>query len=147
MYGMGLRVSEVARLRFRDLDFDRKLVRVYQGKGRKDRQVNLPDAFTPLLRNLARHCDGDTFLFPSVDAHAHISPRTIQRIVHRVRVIAGIKKPVTPHTLRHSFATHSFEGGCDIREIQKWLGHASLDTTTNLHSSSQTSTARHKDAA
>ncbi len=130
MYGMGLRVSEVASLRFCDLDFDRRLVRVYQGKGRKDRQVILPTVFVPMLQELAKHCPTDGYLFASAKPGKHISPRTIQRLMNRAVDIAKIPKRATPHSLRHSFATHSFESGCDIRDIQKWLGHANLDTTT-----------------
>lgn len=130
MYGMGLRVSEVASLRFRDLDFDRKIVFVYQGKGRKDRQVILPTVFLSTLQELAKHSPRDAYLFASGKVGKHISPRTIQRIMKRAVEIAKISKHATPHSLRHSFATHSFESGCDIRDIQKWLGHANLDTTT-----------------
>lgn len=130
VYATGMRVSEVVRLRYRDLDFDRRLVRVWQGKGRTDRQVMLPATFEPLLRQLAGHFHGEDYLFAAERPDRHISPRTVQRAMQRAVRIAGIKKLATPHTLRHSFATHSFENGCDIRHIQKILGHVHLETTT-----------------
>jgi site-specific recombinase XerD len=130
MYATGLRVSEVVRLRYRDLDFDRDLIRVWQGKGRKDRQVVLPKTFVPLLQQHAARFRGEDFVFPGERVSRHISPRTVQRVMKRSLQIARIEKPATPHTLRHSFAVHSFENGCDIRNIQKLLGHANLETTT-----------------
>ncbi len=130
MYATGMRVSEVVRLRYRDLDFDRRLVNVWQGKGRSDRQVMLPETFKPLLREKAKKLQGGEFLFPAKKRGRHMSPRTAQRVMERAVRIAGIKKQATPHTLRHSFATHTFENGCDIRYIQKMLGHVHLETTT-----------------
>ena len=130
MYATGMRVSEVVRLRYRDLDFDRRLVNVWQGKGRADRQVMLPVTFEPLLRQLAKTLEGEAFLFPAEKRGRHLSPRTAQRAMQRAVQIAGISKRATPHTLRHSFACHTFENGCDIRHIQKVLGHVHLETTT-----------------
>ena len=131
MYACGLRVSEVARLRYRDLDIDRRVIMVRRGKGLRDRPVILPETFRPLLKSLSSHAMGETFLFASrMKPGKYISPRTIQRIMQRAVAIAGIKKKATPHSLRHSFATHTFEDGCDIRNIQKLLGHVHLETTT-----------------
>ena len=130
MYATGMRVSEVVRLRYRDLDFDRRLVNVWQGKGRSDRQVMLPTTFKPLLRQLSEEAQGDEFVFAGKQRGRHMSPRTAQRVMQRAVRIAGIQKQATPHTLRHSFATHTFENGCDIRYIQKMLGHVHLETTT-----------------
>ena len=130
MYATGLRVSEVARLRYRDLDFERRVINVWQGKGRTDRQVMLPTTFESLLRQMAGQFAGDQYVFPGERRGRHISPRTVQRAMARAVHIAGIKKRATPHTLRHSFATHTFENGCDIRRIQKILGHVRLETTT-----------------
>lgn len=130
MYATGLRVSEVVRFRWRDVDFNRRMVCVWQGKGRRDRQVMLPKCYESLLRRLSEECAGDDFLFPGERRGRHISPRTAQRIMQRAVRIAGIQKRATPHSLRHAFATHSFENGCDIRRIQKVLGHAKLETTT-----------------
>ena len=130
MYSTGMRVSEVARLRFRDVDFDRRLINVWQGKGRSDRQVMLPKTFEPLLKHMAKNFAGDECLFPAARNGRHISPRTAQRAMQRAVKIAGIKKRATPHSLRHSLACHTFENGCDIRYIQKLLGHVHLETTT-----------------
>lgn len=130
MYATGMRVSEVVRLRYRDLDFDRKLINVWQGKGRRDRQVMLPATFTPLLKQMEDNFSQDEYLFPATKEGRHISSRTAERVMARAVCIAGIKKHATPHTLRHSFATHTFENGCDIRHIQKILGHVRLETTT-----------------
>ena len=130
MYAAGLRVSEVVRLCWRDVDFDRQLINVWQGKGRTDRQVLLPRCYESLLRSLSKQSSADAFMFPGERAGRHLSSRTAQRIMSRTVRIAGIDKPATPHSLRHSFATHSFENGCDIRRIQKLLGHVRLETTT-----------------
>ena len=130
MYATGMRVSEVVRVRMKDIDFDREVINVWQGKGRADRQVQLPSSFQPLFQALVNAGEGDNFLFAGEQKHRHISPRTVQRIMKRALAAAGILKHATPHSLRHSFATHSFEQGCDIRRIQKLLGHIRLETTT-----------------
>jgi len=135
IYATGMRVSEVVRVRWRDVDFDRRLINVWQGKGRTDRQVTLPTCYEPLLKELSQGFAGEDFLFPSESSRRgsckrHLSPRTAERIMERAVRIAGIKKKATPHSLRHSFATHSYEDGCDIRRIQKALGHVRLETTT-----------------
>jgi len=118
MYATGMRVSEVVRLRYRDVDFDRRLINVWQGKGRRDRQVMLPKTFAPLLKQSAKYIAREEFLFPGGSEGRHISPRTAQRAMKRAVKIACIAKPATPHALRHSFACHTFENGCDIRYIQ-----------------------------
>ena len=130
MYATGLRVSEASRIRWRDVDFDRQVIKVWQGKGKTDRQVVLPQSLRGLLQDLSRTAAPDDFVFRGERAKRHISPRTVQRIMQRAVDIAGIGKRATPHTLRHTFATHAFEYGCDIRRIQKQLGHVRLDTTT-----------------
>lgn len=130
LYALGVRVSEVARLRYRDIDFDRRIVTIWQGKGRTDRQVMLPQSFEPLLRHMAQTGTPEDFLFPSQKKGRHISPRTIQRVVKQAAKLAGVAKDITPHCLRHAFATHLLENGTDIRFIQKYLGHARLETTT-----------------
>ena len=136
LYSAGLRVSELTRLRPEDLDTDRGLVRVNGGKGRKDRYTLLsPRAEAAVERHLARwevedaHAQGCPWLFPGSRPDRHVHPRTIQKVVAQAGQEAGIKKRVTPHVLRHSFATHLLEGGTDLRHIQELLGHASARTT------------------
>jgi integrase/recombinase XerD len=131
MYATGMRVSEVVRLRFVDVDFGRRCIAVRQGKGRKDREVMLPRSFESLLERLRQVHRPEDFLFPSTDGvDRYVSPRTVQRAVRRACQLAEIGKPATCHTLRHSFATHLLESGTDIRFIQKLLGHLRLETTT-----------------
>ncbi|MFK7735847.1 MAG: tyrosine-type recombinase/integrase [Pirellulaceae bacterium] len=143
LYATGLRVSEVVKLTFTDLDFDRNLIQVRKGKGARDRAVPLPNNLRELLRQLAEQTTDNDYLFPAEalqlattngtnrrNASRHLSSRTVQRMMQRTIDIAKIRKHATPHTLRHTFATHSFEDGFDIRKIQKVLGHVSLETTT-----------------
>ncbi len=129
LYALGARVSEVVRLRYRDFDFDRACVTIWQGKGRTDRQVTLPASFEPLLRELASADSPDAYIFPGDRRGRYLSPRTVQRVVKRTLRLAGIAKAATPHSMRHSFATHLFEDGTDIRLIQTLLGHVHLETT------------------
>lgn len=131
MYATGMRVSEACRMRMRDVDFQRRTIRVEQGKGRKDRLVMLPMSFAPMLERLARMTQPDDWLFPSTfEDERHLSSRTAARIMERARRLALIGKPATCHTLRHSFATHLLESGTDVRFIQRLLGHLQLQTTT-----------------
>ncbi|MBI3180505.1 MAG: tyrosine-type recombinase/integrase [Deltaproteobacteria bacterium] len=129
MYATGLRVSEVVRLRWRDLDPDRHTISVWQGKGRKDRQVMLPACYDGLLRELRRSATPDQFLFVGHEPRRHLGPRAAQRAMERAVQLAGIGKQAGCHSLRHSFATHMLENGVDVRFIQRLLGHAKLDTT------------------
>ena len=134
-YGAGLRVSEVAALKVDDIDSTRMLIRIEQGKGGKDRNAMLSPHLLALLRLWWR--DGKRrnlmmphgWLFPSRSPIEPISTRQINRVTHKAAEAAGLVKPVSPHTLRHSFATHLLEDGTDIRVIQVLLGHAKLDTT------------------
>jgi len=134
-YGAGLRVSEVAALKVDDIDSTRMLIRVEQGKGRKDRNAMLSPQLLGLLRLWWR--DGRRrgvmlphgWLFPGRSPVEPISTRQINRAVHEAADAAGLRKRVTPHTRRHSFATHLLEQDVDIRVIQVLLGHAKLDTT------------------
>lgn len=130
LYATGARNKEVCRLRWRDIDFERRIVRICQGKGRRDRHVMLPVSFEPLLREISAKESIDGFVFPGRRAGRYLSPRTVQRVMERTVRIAKIRKRATPHTLRHSFAAHLFEEGVDIRHIQKLLGHVRLETTT-----------------
>ncbi len=134
-YGAGLRVSEVATLKVGDIDSTRMLIRVEQGKGRKDRNAMLSPQLLGLLRLWWREgrrrgvmLPGG-WLFPGRNSLEPISTRQLHRAVHEAAEAAGIKKRVSPHTLRHSFATHLLEQDVDIRVIQVLLGHSKLDTT------------------
>ena len=129
MYAAGLRVSEVVRLCWRDLDFDRRVINVWQGKGRTDRLVTLPVSFEPLLRELAKNAESGDFLFPGDRKGRYIAPRTAQRAVQRAVRLAGVGKRITPHSFRHGFACHLLENDTDIRFIQQLLGHVRLETT------------------
>lgn len=137
MYATGMRVSEVVRVQWRDIDLDRNLVYIRDGKGGVDRQVRLPESYRGLFAEHRAARDGEEYLFPSQgnrrgagNSTRHLSPRTVQRAMASTLRLAGIAKAATPHSLRHSFATHTFEDGFDIRNIQKLLGHARLETTT-----------------
>lgn len=128
LYGGGLRVSELTHVRMRDIDFDRGLLRVFQGKGKKDRMTLLPKSLAPILANQRRLKAPDDYLFTN-GRGSRLTEATIQKIVVTMARRAGIGKNVSPHTLRHSFATHLLENGTDIRYIQELLGHAKLQTT------------------
>ncbi|GAM05550.1 tyrosine-type recombinase/integrase [Novosphingobium sp. MBES04] len=134
-YGAGLRVSEVAHLKVDDIDSTRMLIRVEQGKGGKDRNAMLSPQLLELLRMWWR--DGHKrgvliahgWLFPGQNITDPISTRQLHRAVQEAAEVAGIHKRVSPHTLRHSFATHLLEQDVDIRVIQVLLGHSKLETT------------------
>ena len=128
-YGAGLRASEVVNLKIGDIDSDRMLIRVEQGKGRKDRNVMLSPSLLELLRDYWREARPQGWLFPGQQSVAPISTRQLNRVVHAAATAAEIRKRVSMHTLRHSFATHLLEENTDIRVIQVLLGHAKLDTT------------------
>jgi len=129
MYAGGLRVSEVARLRVSDIDPQRMVIRIEQGKGRKDRYVRLSPYLHAVLQEYARAVHPDTVLFPSRAGGGPLSPRSIYRIFVRAKTRARIHKHVYPHSLRHAYATHLLEGGINLRVIQMLLGHRSLRTT------------------
>ena len=134
-YGAGLRVSEVTNLKVGDIDSTRMLIRIEQGKGRKDRNVMLSPQLLRLLRLWWR--EGKRrgvmlpggWLFPGQNSLEPISTRQLNRAVHEAAEAAGIKKRISPHTLRHCFAAHLLEQDVDIRVIQVLLGHSKLDTT------------------
>ena len=128
-YGAGLRVSEVAALKVSDIDSDRMRLRVERGKGSKDREAMLSERLLEQLRDWWRFARPTTWLFAGQDPINHISTRQLNRVCHMAAQSARITKRVTPHTLRHSFATHLMEQGVDIRVIQVLLGHAKLETT------------------
>jgi integrase/recombinase XerD len=128
-YSAGLRVSEVVRLRPEDLDRDRGLIAVRGGKGRKDRYTLLSTAALGFVDAYLADVGVGKWLFPGARPGRHLSARSVQKVTAAARIRAGITKPLTPHILRHSFATHLLEKGTDMRIIQKLLGHASVRTT------------------
>jgi integrase/recombinase XerD len=128
-YGAGLRVSEVANLRVSDIDSKRMVIRIEQGKGKKDRNGMLSPRLLELLREWWLIGRPTTWLFPGRDPLLPITTRQLYRVVCDTANAVGIEKRVSPHTLRHSFATHLLEQGVDIRLIQVALGHSKLDTT------------------
>jgi len=128
LYGTGVRVGELVRLRMKDIDFERNCIRVVQGKGAKDRMGLLPKSIRDLLEGQKRVKQPTDFLFTSYDG-GRLTEATVQKVVRSAAQLAAIQKEVTPHTLRHSFATHLLESGTDIRYIQELLGHAKLATT------------------
>ena len=137
-YGAGLRVSEVVKLKVKHIDSALGIIRVEQAKGKKDRQVMLSPETLDLLRDWwkvrtakydAGVPAGERWLFPGRREGRPLTPRQVTRLFHETVEAAGIKKKVTLHTLRHSFATHLFDRGVDIRTIQALLGHEKLETT------------------
>jgi integrase/recombinase XerD len=128
-YGAGLRASEVVALKVSDIDSTRMLIRVEQGKGRKDRYVMLSPHLLDLLRAWWKVARPKGWLFPGQNRVNPLTTRQFNRACHAAALMAGIDKRVSPHTLRHSFATHLLEQNIDIRVIQVLLGHAKLDTT------------------
>jgi integrase/recombinase XerD len=140
-YGAGLRVSEVAALKVSDIDSKRMMLRVDQGKGRKDRHAMLSPVLLELLRDWWRIARPTAWLFPGRDLLQPMSTRQLNRACHAAADMAEITKRVSPHTLRHSFATHLLEQNVDIRVIQVLLGHAKLETTA-LYTRIATNTIR-----
>lgn len=128
IYSLGLRVGELIQLKVKDLDGSRGVVTIYNAKGKKDRQLMFPENLRKLLREYFRKYQPREYLFEG-QTSASYSRSSALKIVKRSTKKAGIQKPVTLHTLRHSFATHLLEGGTDIRVIQKLLGHNSIKTT------------------
>jgi site-specific recombinase XerD len=129
LYSAGLRVSEVVRLRPEDLDTDRRLLRVRRGKGRKDRYTLLSPKAMEAVRIYRDAYPGGSWLFPGTRPDRHYGARSVQKIVAEAADRAGLGRRVTPHMLRHSFATHLLESGTDLRYIQELLGHQSSRTT------------------
>lgn len=128
-YGAGLRAMEVVALKITDIDSQRMLIRIEQGKGRRDRFAMLSPRLLELLRDWYRIARPRMFFFPGQDKIGPMTPRQLNRICHLAADLAGLPKWVAPHTLRHSFATHLLEQNIDVRVIQVLLGHAKLDTT------------------
>ena len=128
-YGSGLRIAEAVAVQVGDIDGKRMLIRVSQGKGDRDRYSVISERMLRILREYWKLQRPQKWLFPSHRADEHIHPATIRQMCHEACQIAGITKRITPHVLRHSFATHLLENGSDTRVIQVLLGHKRIDTT------------------
>lgn len=128
LYSCGLRISELINLKLIDFHIERKQLVVKSGKGRKDRYVSLADSFLPLLSNYYYSYKPKVY-FVEGQKGGKYSPEAVRQFLRKSCAKAGIKKPVSPHTLRHSYATHLLENGVDIRYIQSLLGHARPETT------------------
>lgn len=129
-YGTGLRLSEVCKLRVDDIDSRRMLIHVRLGKGRRDRYVMLPSRILVMLRRYwVTERPAKPLLFPGQPCGQCVSDTAVQQALRQAAKRAGLRKRVTPHVLRHSFATHLLELGTDIRVIQMLLGHRSIQTT------------------
>jgi site-specific recombinase XerD len=129
-YAGGLRVSEAAHLRISDIDSQRMVIRVDQGKGRKDPFVMLSPVLLQILRNYWKRTRPTDWLFPGQIPGQPITRSGVAHACREARQRCGIRKPISPHSLRHAFATHLLEGGADLRTIQLLLGHRSLATTS-----------------
>ena len=134
IYAAGLRVSELINLRVTDIDSQRELICVRQGKGHKDRQVMLSPKLLEALRTYWKRYRPRTWLFPGRNPERPITQVTVWRICDQARAAAHLTKLVSPHTLRHCFATHLLEEATDLRRIQILMGHRNLKTTARyLH--------------
>ncbi len=129
-YGAGLRIGEAVRTRLSDIDRDRMVLRVCQGKGKKDRYTVLSPGLLEMLDRYFWAARPEDLLFTTRQTNRPITASTVQRVCRQAQRDAGIDKRVTPHTLRHSFATHLLEAGQNVRVIQVMLGHASPQTTS-----------------
>jgi integrase/recombinase XerD len=130
IYAAGLRISEVVALTIRDINSERMVIEVRQGKGRKDRYVMLSEQLLAILRDYWRRTRPTEWLFPGPNPSRHLTVHSLQRACREAANAAGLNKSVTVHTLRHSFATHLLEQGVDIRVIQDLLGHRQITSTT-----------------
>ena len=128
MYSSGLRVSEVVILRVGDLDFERNLIFVRNGKGKKDRMTVLSEKLVDVIKRYVSNKKTDDLIFESVRG-GWLNTASVQKVFRRALCDSGVKKSATCHSLRHSFATHLIENGTDIRYVQELLGHVRIETT------------------
>lgn len=129
IYSGGLRVSEALHLQASDIDSDRMVIRIDQGKGHKDRYVPLSETLLPVLRTYWKHVRPQNWLFEGQDPQKPLNRSSVEKVFNKKKKESGITKNVTVHSLRHSFATHLMERGVDIRTIQQLLGHRNLSST------------------
>lgn len=143
-YGSGLRISESVALKVSAIDSKRMLIRVEEGKGAKDRYTILSGRMLLLLREYYKiqRPNKDGYLFPGTKAGTHIQPQTLREVCRDACRLAGITKRITPHMLRHSFATHLLENGTDTRAIQVLLGHSRIETTARYTAMTPNTLAR-----
>lgn len=132
-YSAGLRTSEVVQLLVHDIDSQRMMIRIEQGKGQKDRYVMLSQKVLELLREYYKLVRPKVWLFPGKNPNRPINITTVQKAAKRARLRSGLHKQVTVRALRHSFATHLMEAGANVRIIQVLLGHRSLQTTARYY--------------
>jgi integrase/recombinase XerD len=125
VYSAGLRVGEVVNLKIKDIDSNRMLIHVVQGKGKKDRYTVLSQIALKELRAYVKKYRPEDWLFEGGEGKGHLTERSVQKVFEKACGAAKIKKDASVHTLRHSFATHLLEGGTDLRYIQELLGHSS----------------------
>jgi integrase/recombinase XerD len=130
IYAAGLRVSEATHLRVGDVDSQRMVIRVDQGKGNKDRYVMLSPRLLEALRSYWTVARPKPWLFPGDIPGQPITPGCVREACSKAHRACGVSKPITPHSLRHAFATHLLESGTDVRRIQLLLGHRGLATTS-----------------
>ncbi|MDN3664385.1 site-specific tyrosine recombinase/integron integrase [Algibacter miyuki] len=128
LYGSGLRIGELISLKLSDFDFKRKQLYIQNAKGRKDRYTTIAESLFPLLKNYHNTYKPKVYFIENPNG-GHYSPESIRAFLKRNAKTAGITKTITPHTLRHSYATHMLEQGIDIRYIQELLGHSRPETT------------------
>jgi len=129
IYSAGMRIGEAVRIKATDIDSRRKLIHIRNAKGKKDRYTLLSEFILEKLRLYYKEYKPKEFLFEGGNGRVHLAERSVQNVFRRAVEKAGIKKRVTVHTLRHSFATHLLESGTDLRFIQELLGHSSSKTT------------------
>lgn len=138
LYATGIRRAELSRLKVSDLDSQRLVIHIQQGKGRRDRDIPMTPSVLEVLKQYWLYARPTVYLFPSPgvtnEAEKPISSKTVWNVVHAAAVRAGLTKRIGPHTFRHSFATHHIEGGTDLAVLQSLLGHADIkDTVIYVH--------------